>query len=150
MRELLAALAMGALLFVAPAQAASLTLGCSGTLTTMQVPKDGVAPEPEKENVSDYSVVVDLDRRAVFAFWFENSESLLNNVHSALPITKVDANGVYFEAKKKDPFGFDKYIVGGVDRITGAVYADDFSTFSNGSSMHQNWDLHCKPTRPLF
>ena len=101
MRELLAALAMGALLFVAPAQAASLTLGCSGTLTTMQVPKDGVAPEPEKENVSDYSVVVDLDRRAVFAFWFENrNERLLNNVHSALPITKVDVTAFISRLRK--------------------------------------------------
>jgi hypothetical protein len=45
------------------AQAASLTLGCIGTLTTTNVPKNGVAPEPEKENVSDFSIVVDLDRR---------------------------------------------------------------------------------------
>jgi hypothetical protein len=48
---------------VSPAQAASLTLGCTGTLTTSNVPKDGVAPEPEKENVSGWSIVVDLDQR---------------------------------------------------------------------------------------
>jgi hypothetical protein len=130
------------------AQAASLTLGCTGTLTTTHLPKDGVAPEPEKENVSDYSVVVDLDRRAVFAFWFEACPGLLNCLHSALPITKTDANGVYFEAKRKE-FGSEK-ITGGVDRITGYVNADDTTTYSNGSSMNLNWDLHCKPTRPLF
>ena len=44
------------------AQAASLSLECTGTVTTSNVPKDGVVPDPDKDNVSDYSVVVDLDR----------------------------------------------------------------------------------------
>jgi len=48
------------------AQAASLSLGCTGTVTTSNVLKDGVVPDPDKDNVSDYSVVVDLECRIRF------------------------------------------------------------------------------------
>lgn len=152
MRELLAALAIGALSFVAlPAQAASLTLGCSGTVVTGKIPKVGVAPDEGKDNVSDYSVVVDLDRRAVFGFWFEIGQEGLGGggVHTALPITQTDANTVTFEARRKQG-ALDRYITGSVDRITGAVSAYDSFSFPDGSTTVQSWDLHCKPTRPLF
>jgi hypothetical protein len=127
------------------AQAASLTLGCVGNVITSITPKDGVAPEPQKDFLSEYSIVVDLNQRVVFGFWFENSGiSLL-----ALPIIKADANGVYFEAGKMDRL-VDKQIIGRLDRVTGAVYADDFVIFSNGDIQHRIWDLDCKPTDSLF
>ncbi len=135
------------------AQAASLTLGCTGTLTTTHVPKEGVAPEPEKENVSDWSIVVDIDQHAVLGFWFELWEpgkpAGFNSVHAPLPITQADANGVYFETKRKQG-RLEQSIHGSVDRITGAVSAMDITLYPSGSLQTQDWDLHCKPTRPLF
>jgi hypothetical protein len=103
------------------AQATSLTLGCTGTLTRTYVPKNGVATEPRKEPVSDYSIVVDLDRRA----------------------KEANANGISFEADRRVG-RTEGHITGGLDRNTGAVNADDFTTFSGGASQHQNWDLHCR------
>jgi hypothetical protein len=130
---------------VSPVQAAPLTLGCLGNVTTSIIPEDSVAPEPQKDFVSEHSLVVDLDRRVVFGFWFESSGiSLL-----ALPIIKADANSVYFEASKEDRL-VEKHIIGRVDRVTGAVYADDFITFSNGDMQRRSWDLDCKPTHSLF
>lgn len=125
------------------AQAASLTLGCTGTLTRTYVPKNGVAREPRKEPVSDYSIVVDLDRHAVFAFWFESTGHLIASVPAALPIKEANADGISFEADRKVG-RTEGHITGGVDRTTGAVNADDFTTFSGGASQHQNWDLHCR------
>ena len=120
-------------------------MGCVGNVTTSITPKDGVAPEPQKDFLSEYSIVVDLNQRVVFGFWFENSGiSLL-----ALPIIKADANGVYFEAGKMDRL-VDKQIIGRLDRVTGAVYADDFVIFSNGDIQHRIWDLDCKPRDSLF
>jgi hypothetical protein len=125
------------------AQATSLTLGCTGTLTRTYVPKNGVAREPQKEPVSDYSIVVDLDRHAVFAFWFESTGHLIASVPAALPIKEANADGISFEADRKVG-RTEGHITGGVDRTTGAVNADDFTTFSGGASQHQNWDLHCR------
>ena len=56
--RLLSAL-VSVLIVSSDAQAASLSLECTGTVTTSNVPKDGVVPDPDKDNVSDYSVVVD-------------------------------------------------------------------------------------------
>jgi hypothetical protein len=132
-----------------PAQGAPLTLGCSGTMTTTSIPKNGVASDPEKENVTDFSIVVDLDRHAVSGFWTDpNPKSLFVGVQSALPITAADTNAVYFEASRKDSI-LSKHISGSVDRITGAISAWD-STDYPAYSTSQTWDLHCKPTRPLF
>src|ERR1700737_4450140 len=50
-----------------PALAASLTLGCSGTVTTTSFPKGGVAGDAEKESIVDWSVAVDSDERTVSA-----------------------------------------------------------------------------------
>ena len=127
------------------AQAVSLTLGCLGNVTTSILPKDGVAPVPKKDFVSEYSVVVDLDRRVVFGFWFDNSGLSL----SPLPIIKADANDVYFEASKEDRV-MEKHITGQVDDVTGAAYADDFIIFLNGDMQHRYWNLDCKPTHSLF
>src|SRR5262245_55601269 len=57
------------LLLASPVQAGSLTLGCSGTLMTTHVPREGVAGDPEKENIVDFSVVIDFDQRTVSGFW---------------------------------------------------------------------------------
>jgi hypothetical protein len=139
------AAALAFLIAASPAQAASLTLGCVGNVTTSITPNAGVAPEPQKDFLSEYSIVVDLNQRVVFGFWFENSGmSLL-----ALPIIKADANGIYFDASKEDRL-VEKQIIGRLDRVTGAVYADDFVTFSNGDIQHRIWDLDCKPTDSLF
>ena len=125
------------------AQATSLTFGCTGTLTRTYVPKNGVAREPRKEPVSDYSIVVDLGRHAVFAFWFESTGHLIASVPAALPIKEANADGISFEADRKVG-RTEGHITGGVDRTNGAVNADDFTTFSGGASQHQNWDLHCR------
>ena len=139
------AAALAFVIAASPAQTASLTLGCVGNVTTSIIPKDSAAPEPKKDFVGEYSLVVDLDRRVVFGFWFENSGiSLL-----ALPIIKADANGVYFDASKEDRL-VEKHIVGRVDGITGAVYADDFVILSNDDMQHRYWDLNCKPPHSLF
>jgi len=66
-----------------------IALGCTGTVTTSNVPKDGVVPDPDKDNVSDYSVVVDLDRHAVFGFWFETPTTGMTAAQTALPITRA-------------------------------------------------------------
>lgn len=131
------------------ARAAALTLGCTGTLTRTYVPKNGAAREPRKEPVSNYSIVVDLDKRAIFAFWFESTGHLIASVPAALPIKEANASGISFEADRKVG-RTEGHITGDVDRNTGSVSAEDFTTFSGGASQHQNWDLHCKPTRPLF
>ena len=74
---------------------------------------------------------------------------MIASVPAALPIKEANASTISFEADK-DVGHIQRHISGGVDRITGAVNADDFTTFSGGASQHQTWDLHCKPTRPLF
>jgi hypothetical protein len=58
-----------------PAQAASLTLGCSGTVTTTHLPKNGMASDPEKESVVDMSVVVNFDERTVSGCLFDQNAS---------------------------------------------------------------------------
>jgi hypothetical protein len=140
--------ALAAATILSPAaQAASMTFVCAGTLTRTYVLKNGVAREPRKEPVSDYSVRVDLDKRAVFAFWFESTGHLIPSVPAALPIKEANADGISFAADNK--IGrTERHITGGIERTTGAVNAEDFTTFSGGASQHQNWDLHCKPSRP--
>ena len=142
-----AALTAATILSPVAAQAAPATLVCAGTVTRTYVLKDGVAREPRKEPVSDYSVVVDLEKHAIFAFWYESTGHLIPSVPAALPIKQADASGISFAAEKK--FGrTERHISGGVNRATGAVNADGFTTYSGGASQHENWDLHCKPIRP--
>ena len=131
--------------FATDASAASLTLGCSGTLTTSNIPKDPAVPTPdaEKDSVSDFSVVVDFDKRAVTGFWAD-----LNGIHPPALITAVDANSITFSAERT--IFTSKSIQGSVDRITGYVTAMDTTLWPNGGVQIQNWDLHCRPTRPLF
>jgi hypothetical protein len=125
------------------AQATSLTLGCTGTVTRTYVFKDGIAREPRKEPVSDYSVVVDLDRQVILGFWYESTGHLIASVPAALPIKEANASGISFAAERK--IGrTEGRITGGVDRVTGTVNADEFTTFSGGATQHQAWDLHCR------
>jgi hypothetical protein len=140
------------LLVPVPAGAVSLTLGCSGTFTITHVPKIGVAGDPEKENIKDFSVVVDFDKKAVTGFWSD-----LSGISNLLPIIASDPNKITFSAAKK--FGAvsenigvmsEKWIDGTVDRITGATQATDTTLYSSGSSTVMTYDLQCKPTRPLF
>jgi hypothetical protein len=131
------------------AQAASLTLWCTGTLTTSNVPKEGVVPDRDKDSVSDYSVVVDLDRLAVFGFWFETPTTGMTAAQTALPITQANATGIYFVARRKQS-AISESIYGSVDPITGAVSAMENKLYPSGNLQTTEWDLHCKPTRPLF
>jgi hypothetical protein len=144
MRRVLAGLLLAVSFVATSARAASLTLGCSGTLTTIDVPKDKVAGDPKKENIVDFSVVVDFDRRSVSGFWTQ-----MNGVHDLIPITAVDANSVKFNDSKNEPM-LDKSIVGTVDRITGKIDAFETQLWRSGSLRNVTWDLRCKPTKPLF
>ena len=127
----------------ATGRAGTLTFGCAGTVTRTYVLKNGIATAPRREPVSEYSVVLDLDKRVVFAFWYESTGHLIASVPAALPIKEANASDVSFEADRR--IGrTEAHITGGVDRQTGAVKADDFTTFSGGASQHQNWDLHCR------
>ena len=146
--RLLSAL-VSVLIVSSDAQAASLTLGCTGTVTTSNVPKEGVVPDPDKDNVSDYSVVVDLDRHAVFGFWFETPTTGMTAAQTALPITQATAVGIYFVARRKQS-AIGESIYGSVDRITVAVSAMENKLYPSGNLQTTEWDLHCKPTRPLF
>jgi hypothetical protein len=76
----------------------------------------------------------------------------MDGLHDRLPITTIDSNGVAFKAKasKESAGGLEKSIVGTVDRITGKVDAWETILWSKGSLTHNNWDLRCKPTKPLF
>jgi len=137
------------LILSSDAQAQSLTLGCTGTVTTSNVPKEGVVPDPDKDNVSDYSVVVDLDRHAVFGFWFEPPTTGMTATQTALPITQAnDAIGIYFVARRKQS-AISESIHGSVDPITGAVSAMEDKLYPSGDLQTTEWDLHCNPTRPL-
>jgi hypothetical protein len=139
----LGAALLSAVVLSSAAQAASVTLGCTGTVTRTYVLKDGIAREPRKEPISDYSVVVDLDRRVIFAFWYESSGHLIPSVPTALPIKEANAGGISFQGDRK--IGHTEgHITGDLDRVTGAVNADEFTTFSGGASQHQSWDLHCR------
>src|ERR1700730_17148933 len=94
--------------------AATLTVGCSGTLTTSNVPKDGVQSDPEKDSIADFSVVVDTTRRTVSGFW-----SFENGLGNDLPIVAETSNSITF--KGRDKRIIEKSIEGTVDRITGKV-----------------------------
>lgn len=126
------------------AHAASLTLGCSGTVATTAVPKNGVAGDPQKENLTEMSVVIDFDKRTVAGLWAE-----MNGFHTQLPITAVDANSVTFKGRRKYSVS-DSSIEGTVDRITGHVDATETVLWSNGGLSMMTYDLSCKPTKPLF
>src|SRR5438067_732199 len=97
MREVLAALLV---LVPAPSQAwaEALTLVCSGSSTTTEVHGDTVASDPKTEDVVDFSVVADFDKRAVTGFWTE-----ISGAHTAIPITAVDANGISFKGRRVSP-----------------------------------------------
>jgi len=140
---------MSVLIVSSDAQAASLTLGCTGTVTTSNVPKDGVVPDPDKDNVSDYSVVVDVDRAAVFGFWFETPTTGMAAAQTALPITDADAIGIFYFVARRNQSAIAESIYGSVDLITGVVSAMENKLYPSGDVQTTEWDLHCKSTRPL-
>jgi hypothetical protein len=147
--RLQAGLLLLTVLFVAsPAQAAVLTLGCFGASTLVWTPKGGDALEPQKEDLADFSVVVDFEQRTVSGFWVDFDKSR-NVVQRALPITAVDANTVNFQNSEKNKAG-NRSVAGTVDRITGKVDASDETHYANGDHGYTTWDLRCKPTKRLF
>jgi hypothetical protein len=103
------------------AEAAPLTLGCSGTITTTQVPKEGVAHDPEKEHAADISVVVNFERRTVSGLFLDRDTSG-RYYQRPLPIDAVDENSVSFQGRMRDNAGTHS-IEGTVDRITGKIDA---------------------------
>ena len=124
---------------LAPVQAASLTLGCSGTMTTTHVSKNGTESDPEKESIKDFSVVIDSDRRTV---------SLPTG--GPFSITASDANSVTFSGSIEPGQGFIGHIGGTVDRITGKFDATERWRTPAGDVDIASWDLRCQPTRRLF
>jgi hypothetical protein len=107
-----------------------------------------MASDPEKESVVDMSVVVNLDERTVSGLWSDRDVSG-NYLHNALPIRAFDANSVCFSGRKGKKT-HQSSIEGTVDRITGKIDATESWLWSNGSLDTLDWDLRCKPTRPLF
>ena len=140
---------MSVLIVSSDAQAASLTLECTGTVTTSNVPKEGVVPDPDKDNVPDYSVVVDVDRAAVFGFWFETPTTGMAAAQTALPITDADAIGIFYFVARRNQSAIAESIYGSVDLITGVVSAMENKLYPSGDVQTTEWDLHCKSTRPL-
>jgi hypothetical protein len=144
MGKLLIGLLFAQVLFACDVRAASLTLGCSGTATSTDVPKNTVASDPKKEGIVDLSVVVDFDKRTVAGLWSE-----MNGIHTPFPITAIDANSVTFKGSTKIA-GSIMSMDGTVDRITGHVDATETVLFPNGGLSMVTYDLRCKPTKPLF
>jgi hypothetical protein len=135
--------------FIAPsAQAAPLTLLCSGTSTgTTQDIKDGVTTEdgvriyggetdPLKDRVR-VSVTLDFDKRAVSGFWIDG------NGHISIPIIAEDGYRVTFSGSKGG--AVHQKMWGTVDRITGKIHAQETSLFRSGNLSHVVWDLRCTP-----
>ena len=95
--------------------------------------------------MNDCSVVVDLEKHAVFAFCYESTGHLIATKPTALPIKETHASG--FRSQPNESWGAPRvHISGGVEPATGVVYADGFTTYSGGASQHESWDLQCKPT----
>src|SRR6185312_12503681 len=124
MRTLVACLAFA--ISAGPAAAAGqLALNCAGTVSTTEVPKGGVSSDQKVETVTDWSFIVDLERRAVLGFWRDQ-----NLMIEPLPIVAADANSVTFKADKKIP---SKSIWGSVDRITAKVDVEETALAPNGN-----------------
>jgi len=133
------------------AQAAPLTLLCSGTSTgTTQVAKDGVITEdgvrlygretdPIKDRVR-VQVIVDFDKRAVSGFWIDG------NGHLLIPIIAEDGYTVIFGDSKGG--AVHQSIWGTVDLITGKIDAQETALFRSGNLSHVVWDLRCPLARP--
>ena len=135
MRAFLTGLLVASLVAAPAAQAASITLACSGNVT---------APgEPEKTTVDDLSIIVDLDKSTVV------SEKIWDR---PIPFIAIDANEVKFRADIN--YGSSSVsLYGTIDRITGKTDIGTDRTFrlKNGNAvMTENWDLRCKPSKSLF
>jgi hypothetical protein len=135
---------------ISSVQAATLTLACSGTITSYHVNNNAPIPNnPEKETTVDKSVVVNLDERTVSGFLSDRLNTGYN-VNIPIPIKAIDTNSVQFnEAKLYEDRSF-RTIGGTIDRITGQIEATDSLRFRDGTTDFKLWHLRCKPTRPLF
>ena len=69
---------------------------------------------------------------------------------TALPITEADAIGIFYFVARRKQSAIGESIYGSVDPITGAVSAMENKLYPSGNLQTTEWDLHCKPTRPLF
>ena len=72
----------------------------------------------------------------------------LTAAQTALPITEANATGIYFVARRKQS-AIGESIYGSVDPMTGAVSAMENKLYPSGNVQTTEWDLDCKPTRPL-
>jgi hypothetical protein len=115
-------------------------------ITKLQDLKDAIASEPERSPWSDLSVVVNLDQKTVSGFWYSGHDV---PGHDALPIIAADANSVSFRGRKGNP-GVQISIEGIIDRITGKIEATETWLSKVGNLTTMEYDLRCKPTRPLF
>jgi hypothetical protein len=93
---------------------------------------------PTKDNVSDYSVVVDLDRHAVFGFWFETPTTGMTAVQTALPITGASAIGIFYFVARRKQSAISESISGSVDPITAAVSAMENKLYPSGNVQTKN------------
>ena len=141
MRGFLAGLLLTLPFVASSTQAASLMLGCTGTLTDTQVPKDKFTPDPTTTDIADFSVVVDFDRRSVLGFWTHKK----HGTHHPLPITAIDANSVTFTSSRKLDGGLREDISGTIDRITGKLDAHETLLWRPGTMRTFTWDLQCNP-----
>ncbi len=115
---------------VQAAEAAILTLSCSGTTTSLI----GVDNKPEP--VANMGLEVNLTERTVTGF--------------VVParIGKIDTTSVEFTGKNGN-----WSVSGSMDRITGSVWAITLAlhpTKPEKVITNDSWDLLCKPVRRLF
>jgi hypothetical protein len=143
MRPYIVSVVLALLLATSSAEGISLSLDCSGTVKRIAVGQQGAVDDSEKENVEDFSLLLDFDQRTVSGFWAE-----LTGLRNPIPIIGADANSVVFKGSKK-VLTTDASIFGTVDRITGRVEATETWLYSNGHKII-GWDLRCKPAKPLF
>lgn len=131
---------IAAMMAATSAQAAPLTLACSGVSTTSDTDQPGSATAPQKETIADLSVVVDPDRRLIFGFLIDQT---------AIPITGMHPSSITFKGDRKSRVN-ESTIEGTVGRITGKIDATTISIWGTGRVLMTVLDLRCKPTRPLF
>jgi hypothetical protein len=151
MRKHIARPLVGLVIAASPVHAASITLGCSGTKIE-QTYDGGKETYHWEDTVSDLSIVVDLDQKAVSGLWEDWDDSKKATVYTPLPIIATDANSVRFEAEKKIAWNENRTsILGTIDRITGALWAHEQEISERYHTSHEtSYVLRCRPMKPLF
>jgi hypothetical protein len=126
---------LGTLLVGRYAQAAEspvITLSCDGTIT------DTRASDAKPESINKMGLVVNL------------AEHTVSFAGYVVRIDNVDAANISFDGESTSQLGesgpkMSFYVMGAVDRVTGAAQATTMSKFSTFS-----YDLLCKPAARLF